>query len=125
MLMDREVATVLPASDLSRARQFYHDKLGLDPVVDDVTGDLRYRLPHGEFEIYETPNAGTARNTAMCWITPDLMADMEELRMKGVMFEEYDQPGLKTKDGVADMGGEMAAWFKDSEGNILCLTQMG
>ena len=117
MLMEREIAAVLPASDLSRARQFYHDKLGLDPdVVDEVTGDLRYRLPHGEFEIYETPNAGTARNTAMCWITPDLMADVEELRAKGIKFEEYDQPGLKTKDGIADMGGEMAAGLRTAKG---------
>ncbi len=121
--MLKEARTVLPASDLARARTFYHDKLGFDPVEDH--GDaLVYRPVDGAvFEIYETPNAGSAKNTQMCWVTDDLDEEMQRLRERGVVFEDYDLPNLKTVDGVADMDGDRVAWFRDSEGNFICLTQ--
>lgn len=115
--------TVLPASDLSRARTYYHDKLGLDPA-EEHDGMLTYRMGDSAFDVYETPNAGTAQNTQMCWETEDLAADMREMREHGVVFEEYDAPGMRTENGVATMDdGTMTAWFRDSEGNFLCLTQ--
>ena len=121
--MFTETIAVLPASDLARAKAFYADAFGFDPVeVRD--GDLVYRPKPGiAFEVYQTPNAGTARNTQMCFTSDDLDGDMRRLRDRGVVFEDYDLPGLRTVDGVADMDGERAAWFRDSEGNYICLGQ--
>ena len=121
--MLKEAQTVLPASDLSRARAFYHDVFDFDPA-EEREGMLMYRPQMGSvFSIYETPNAGTAKNTQMCFVTDDLDAEMAALRQRGLVFEDYDLPGLKTVDGIAEMDGERAAWFRDSEGNFICLTQ--
>lgn len=124
MLKQKEVVTVLPAADLDRARMFYHDKLELDP--DEQYGDnLLYRVGNGSaFELYQTPNAGTAQNTQMCWMTDDLDAEMMRLRERGVMFEDYDIPGVKTVDGIATEDNMRTAWFRDSEGNFLCISQL-
>ena len=125
MLSQLEAAAVLPAKDLKRARSFYKDKLGLEPAK-EREGELRYRTPAGAAVLmYETENAGTAKNTALLWVTPDVQAEVAKLRQAGVVFEEYDLPGLKTEDGIATTGEERAAWFKDSEGNILCVAQDG
>jgi catechol 2,3-dioxygenase-like lactoylglutathione lyase family enzyme len=122
--MLKETVTVLPASDLTRARAFYSDALGFDPT-EERDGDLVYRPQPGmSFQIYATQNAGTAKNTQMCFVTDDLDADMRQLRDRGVVFEDYDFPGLTTVDGVADLDGERAAWFRDSEGNYICVTQL-
>ena len=121
MLNNLSVGAVLPAKDLSRARAFYSEKLGLEPTEENE-GGLRYRMQDGTgFMLYETENAGSAKNTAMCWTATDLDAEMSELRGRGVTFEDYDFPGLKTEDGVATMDDERSAWFIDSEGNILCI----
>lgn len=124
MLKEMELNAVLPAKDLQRAREFYRDKVGLDDP-EETAGGLMYRMSAGggAFLLYETDNAGTAKNTQMCWNTKDLDAEMAELRGRGVVFEEYDFPGLKTENGVATMDGERGAWFLDTEGNILCLWQ--
>ena len=121
--MLKELHTVLPAADLQRARTFYHDKLELDP--DEMhDGMLMYHASKGSaFEIYETSNAGTAKNTQMVWMTDDLDAEMARLRKRGVVFEDYDIPGMKTENGVATMGDSKAAWFRDTEGNFLCISQ--
>lgn len=121
--MLKELHTVLPAADLQRARTFYHDKLELDP--DEMhDGMLMYHGAEGSaFEIYETSNAGTAQNTQMLWMTDDLDAEMSRLRERGVVFEDYDIPGMKTENGVATMGDSKAAWFRDTEGNFLCISQ--
>ena len=125
MLSQLEAAAVLPAKDLKRARSFYKDKLGLEPA-EEREGELRYRTPAGAAVLmYETENAGTAKNTALLLVTPDVQAEVAKLRQAGVVFEEYDLPGLKTEDGIATTGEERAAWFKDSEGNILCVAQDG
>ena len=126
MLKDQQVSAVLPAADLARARGFYRDKLGLEPENPDAEDDLRYKCGSGTgFLLYQTPNAGTAKNTQMGWAVDDLPAAMAELRGKGVTFEEYDFPGLKTEDGIAAApDGSKAAWFLDTEGNILSLIQM-
>lgn len=118
--------TVLPAADLQRARSFYHDILEIDPDDVDEDGSLMYR-PSAEsgFLIYETSNAGTAKNTQMCWLTEDLEAEVSRLRDRGVVFEEYETPEFKTVNGIATMGDTKAAWLKDTEGNFLCITQRG
>lgn len=123
MLSQLETATVLPARDLGRAKAFYQEKLGLAPAVENDR-ELRYRTSKGTTVlIYQTENAGTARNTALLWVTDDVKSEVARLRQNGVVFEEYDQPGLKTENGIAANGGELAAWFKDSEGNIHCVAQ--
>jgi predicted enzyme related to lactoylglutathione lyase len=121
--MLKELRTVLPAADLTRARTFYHDMLDLDPA-EIHEGTLVYRLGSGSaFDIYETSNAGTAKNTQMCWVTDDLDAEMTRLRAHGVMFEEFEIPGMKTLNGVATTEEGRTAWFRDSEGNFICITQ--
>ncbi|HOB58164.1 MAG TPA: VOC family protein [Rhodoglobus sp.] len=122
--MLQDLYTVLPAQDLERARGFYHDKLGMEPEG-TLDGMLMYRVgPAGRFALYETSNAGTAQNTQMCLISDDLAADMARLRDAGLAFEEYDFPGMKTVDGVLDSGESRTAWFRDSEGNFVCLSQL-
>lgn len=117
------IYTVLPAADLERARAFYRDKLGLEPTL-QKPGMLAYSGPSGYiFQIYETSAVGTAQNTQMGWSTSDLDDDVAELRERGVVFEEYDLPGLKTENGIAFVGTERSAWFKDSEGNTICISQ--
>jgi catechol 2,3-dioxygenase-like lactoylglutathione lyase family enzyme len=124
MLKAMEVVAVLPASDLQRARTFYHDMLDLDPA-EQYGDNLVYRGGNGSsFELYETPNAGTAQNTQMCWMTDDLDAEMARLRERGVIFEDYDIPGLTTVNGVATEDNMRTAWFRDSEGNFLCISQL-
>ena len=114
--------TVLPAADLSRVRGFYHDKLGMDPT-EEREGTLVYGDGGARFEVYETENAGTAKNTQMGWVTEDLDGEMAKLRAAGVEFLEFELPFMKTEHGVVDDANGRAAWFKDSEGNILCLTE--
>ena len=121
MLM--ELHTVLPAADLARARTFYHDMLDLDPD-EEHEGALVYHSPDGLFEIYETPNAGSAKNTQMGWLTNDLEAEMARLRERGVVFEEYENlPGMDMKDGIATSEEGRAAWFRDTEGNFLVIEE--
>lgn len=123
MLSEQEVFAILPAKDLQRARGFYKEKLGLEPSEERADG-LMYQTPAGaKVFMYETDNAGTAQNTAMGWATSDIEAEVADLRGRGVVFEEYDFPGLKTEDGIATSEGFRGAWFKDTEGNILAVSQ--
>lgn len=124
MLKDSAIMAVLPAKDINRAKEFYRDKLGLEPSGSLEEDSLLYRCGNGTgFLVYQTDNAGTAKNTQMGWETNDFDAEMEELRRRGVVFEDYDQPGLKTENGVASSDWGKSAWFLDSEGNILNITQ--
>ncbi|MDO8337523.1 MAG: VOC family protein [Microcella sp.] len=121
--MMKALHTVLPAADLDRARTFYHDKLGLDPDETREGSLVFHPAPGAEFEIYETPNAGTAQNTQMGWMTDDLDGEMAVMRSHGIVFEEYDTPDMKTVNGVLEGKDLRAAWFRDSEGNFLCVSQ--
>jgi catechol 2,3-dioxygenase-like lactoylglutathione lyase family enzyme len=120
------VATRLPAQDLARARAFYAEKLGLEPV-EERPGGLLYRCAAGEFAIFESAGAPSGEHTQMAWEVDDIDGVVGELRARGVVFEEYDLPGLTTVDGIARVEGnypskggvgERAAWFRDSEGNL-------
>ncbi|MDQ0821692.1 catechol 2,3-dioxygenase-like lactoylglutathione lyase family enzyme [Arthrobacter sp. V4I6] len=126
MLKDQQVGAILPAADITCARDFYRDKLGLEPENPEADDNLRYKCGSGtSFFVYQTPNAGTAKNTQIGWMVDDLPAAVAELRAKGITFEEYDFPGLKTEDGIATTpDGSSAAWFLDTEGNILSLNHM-
>ena len=116
----------VPVLDLARARKFYQDKLGLVPREDEYASGsgLVYECGQGSrFFMYQSPGAGTSKASQAFWVVDDLEAEMTALRAKGVRFEEYDLPGLKTIKGVSAAGGAKTAWFKDSEGNILALSQ--
>jgi catechol 2,3-dioxygenase-like lactoylglutathione lyase family enzyme len=123
MLSELEIYAILPAKDLQRARGFYKDKLGLEPSEDRPDGLVFQTKSGAKFYMYETDNAGTAQNTAMSWETNDIEAEVAELRGRGIVFEEYDFPGLKTENGIATNENVRGAWFKDSEGNILAVSQ--
>ena len=113
---------VLPASDLARARSFWHDTFGIDPVDDGFEeGAEMFDLGGTRVLIYETQFAGTAQNTALGIDSDDFDRDMADLKAKGVEFNEYDLPGISTVDGVVEVGGTRTAWFNDSEGNIIAL----
>ena len=131
MLGDGHVATRLPAQDLERARAFYSSKLGLDPV-EVRPGGLRYQCASGQFALFQSSGAASGTHTQMGWEVDDLQATVTELRRRGVVFEEYDLPGFKTVGGIAEIEGnypskggkgEKAAWFRDSEGNLLGVGQ--
>jgi catechol 2,3-dioxygenase-like lactoylglutathione lyase family enzyme len=130
MLKDGKVATRIPAQDLDRARAFYADKLGFDPV-EERPGGLRYACAAGEFVVFQSAGASSGDHTQIAFEVDDLEATVAELRSRGVTFEEYDAPGLTTVDGIADIEGnypskgiaERGAWFRDSEGNLLGVGQ--
>ena len=126
MLADRPIHTALPATDLERARRFYADKLGLTPetALPDRRDGLFYRCGGGtRFLLFPSPHAASGTHTQMTWMTDDIQTDVAELRARGVVFEEYETPEVKTVNGVATIGQSKGAWFKDSEGNLLALGQ--
>src|SRR5262245_41227044 len=124
MLPDSKVATRLPAQDLERARAFYAERLGLEPA-EERPGGLLYRCGGAEFALFESTGAANGNHTQMGWEVDDIEAVVAALRSRGVVFEEYDFPGLTTVNGIAEVEGnypskggkgERAAWFRDSEG---------
>jgi len=122
MLTDSKVTANVPASDLDRARRFYADTLGLTPV-DENPGGLVYTTSGGTtFFLYQTEYAGQAGHTIAQWHVGSVADEVRDLKAKGVVFEHYDMPGVTWNGDVATMQGMgSAAWFKDSEGNIMCL----
>jgi len=108
---------------MERAKKFYAEKLGLEPDETTPTGDLIFKCNGSSFFLYTSQYAGTAKNTAVTFETDNLDRDMREMRNKGVVFEEYDMGDLKTVNGVATMQDIKSAWFKDTEGNIIAITQ--
>lgn len=119
------VIAIIPATDLERARRFYAEKFGIAPAVEDRDEGLLFIFGDGSrFLLYETQFAGTAEHTVASFVVDDLDAAMSSLRGRGVVFEEYDYPGFKTVNGVVAMGQNRAAWFKDSEGNIIALSEL-
>ena len=131
MLQDGRVATRLPAQDLDRARRFYSEKLGLEPS-EERPGGLLYQPAQGAFALFESAGASTGEFTQMGWEVDDIEATVTELSERGVVFEEVDVPGLETVGGIAEVEGnypskggkgERAAWFRDSEGNMLGVGQ--
>jgi predicted enzyme related to lactoylglutathione lyase len=124
MLGSASVTANIPAADLERARQFYADKLGLTPAQELAGVMLLYRTGAGSiFSVYQTEYAGQAGHTIAQWHVADVEATVRDLQGKGVAFEHYDDmPGVQWNNDVASMAGMgKAAWFKDSENNILCI----
>jgi len=123
MLQQSPMYAYLPATDVARARAFYEGTLGFRPL-EEVAGGVRYEFGNGTAcFLYPTRNAGTNRASQAFWQVKDVAREVAELKARGVTFEEYDMPGIKTVDGIATAGGAKSAWFKDTEGNILAIVQ--
>jgi len=122
MLGSAPIRAYIPVSDVSRARRFYEKTVGLRPK-EEYAGGVIYECGGAEVFMYPTSNAGTSKASQAFWQVEDVEAEVAELKARGVVFEEYDMPGIKMKDSIATGGGAKTAWFKDSEGNILAVSQ--
>lgn len=123
MALQGPLHPTIPVSDLERARSFYEKALGLSPAPEDrKPGDLPFETEAGaRLVIVERPDHEPADFTLASFEVSDIREAMEDLRSRGVEFEEYDSPDLKTEEGIADLEGQLAAWFRDPDGNFLCL----
>ena len=121
MLTSATVTTMLPVIDMKRAREFYEGKLGLQPGGLRPDGKFVYTVGGSILALFPKPEGTKADHTAISFQVPDIAASIADLKRAGVVFEDYDFPGLKTVDHVCVLGAEKAAWFKDTEGNYLCI----
>ena len=123
MLQQSPMYAYIPATDLDRARRFYEGKLGFVPK-EETNGGVVYEFGRGTAcFLYPTPNAGTSKASQAFWDVEDVDKEIVELKARGVAFEHYDMPGERSAAGALIAGGAKAAWFKDSEGNIMALIQ--
>jgi catechol 2,3-dioxygenase-like lactoylglutathione lyase family enzyme len=123
MLQKSPMYAYIPVKDVARARQFYEGKVGLKPK-EEIAGGVVYEFGKGTAcFLYPTPNAGTSAASQAFWQVDDVEREVAELKSRGVKFEEYDEPGMKTVNGIANAGGAKAAWFKDTEGNTMAVIE--
>ena len=124
MLQNSPKYAYIPAKDVARARRFYEQKVGLKPKQ-EIAGGVVYEFgDRTACFLYPTPNAGSSRASQAFWRVADIEREVAELKGRGVAFENYDIPdGEKSPSGVITAGGAKAAWFKDSEGNIMAIIQ--
>jgi catechol 2,3-dioxygenase-like lactoylglutathione lyase family enzyme len=122
MLQNAPMYSYIPAKDLVRARRFYEEKLGFRPKQ-ETAGGVVYEFGKGTAcFLYPTPNAGTSQASQAFWQVEDIAGEVAELKARGVNFEIYDMPNMD-ENGISTAGGAKAAWFKDTEGNIMALIQ--
>ena len=121
MLAGTKTMTVLPVRDAERAKRFYTEKLGLRAGRTGVDGAPVVETEGAAIELMPWPNAAPSKHTVLSFEVPDVEREVMELEKKGVKFEDYDSPNLKTVKHIVTMGSEKAAWFEDPEGNILCV----
>lgn len=122
MLQRAAMYSYIPAKDVDRARDFYEKKLGFTPK-EEIAGGVVYEFAKGTAcFLYQTPNAGTSKASQAFWDVEDVEAEVDELERRGVTLEKYDVPGSDER-GIVTAGGARAAWFKDSEGNIMAVIQ--
>lgn len=125
MLADSLITTILPVIDMNRARDFYENKLGLISQGMSPDGKFIYSGGGGaHIALIERENPTKADHTALSFEVKDIEASIKELIYRGVIFADYDLPGLKTVNHVCVLGAEKAAWFNDPEGNILCIHEV-
>ena len=122
MLADYPIHATLPASDMERAKRFYTEKLGLTAESEAPEG-VFYRSGDTRFLVFPSGGTASGTHTQLSWTVDDVEAEVAALKARGVIFEEYDFPSLKTINGVATMGPVKIAWMKDSEGNLLSIAQ--
>ena len=128
MLQNAPMYAYIPAKDLARARRFYEDKVGLKADSTEIDGGVSYKFgDHTAAFLYDAgDSAGTSRASQAFWMVKDIEKEVEQLRARGITFERYgpkDIPGMKMNGDIATGGGTKAAWFKDTEGNIMALIQ--
>lgn len=124
MLGDHRTHTTIPAEDLDRAIRFYADKLGLVPVRQESTRAW-YETGEGtRFYLYRTSGRPSGSHTQIAFTVDDIDREVAELKRRGVEFQEYDLPNLKTVNSIATVGEDRAAWIRDSEGNVLGIAQL-
>ena len=123
MLTNASVTTMLPVVDMARARAFYESRLGLKPGGFKPDGKFVYVVGGSTLALFPKPEGTKADHTAISFKVSDITATISELKRAGVVFEDYDFPGLKTVNHVCVLGAEKAAWFKDPEGIYLCLLE--
>lgn len=122
MLANAPIRAYIPASNIARARKFYEGTLGFRPKL-EYAGGVIYECGGSEVFMYPTPNAGTSKASQAFWQVADVESEVADLKARGVAFEEYDMPGITMTNSIATGGGAKTAWFKDSEGNILAVSQ--
>ena len=117
----KQVTVMLPVRDIARARDFYERALALPPGEERLDGKVVYHCGGTEIALFPKPEGTKAEHTALSFRVEDIRSSISELEGRGVVFADYDLPGFRTVDHVCVLGSEKAAWFNDSEGNILCL----
>ena len=123
MLKDAPIVPYIPVADVGRARKFYEGTLGLQ-AKEEYAGGVIYECGKGSWVfMYPSPGAGTSKASTAFWTVDDVEAEVAELKARGVVFDEYDMPGLETVNSIATGGGAKTAWFKDTEGNILAVSE--
>jgi predicted enzyme related to lactoylglutathione lyase len=123
MLQTHPMYAYLPATDVARARRLYEGKLGFSPGA-ELSGGVTYEFANGTAcFLYPTPNAGTSKASQAFWAVDDIEREVADLKARGVRFERYDIPDAQVDGDIFTGGGARAAWFKDSEGNILAVIQ--
>lgn len=122
MLRQAALRFDIPVEDLARAKQFYADKLGLKPTHENGFS-AQYRYADSHFVLTPAASAGRSESSLLTWLVPDLKETKSLLETQGVRFEDYDLGFAKTEDGVMSLDGDLIAWFKDSEGNLLAIAQ--
>lgn len=123
MLKNAPMYAYIPVKDMPRAREFYEKKLGFK-VKGELGGGVYFEFANGTAcFMYPTPNAGTSKASQAFWQVTNIEAEVADLKSRGVVFEEYDYPQMKTVDGIANAGGAKSAWFKDPDGNIMAIIQ--
>lgn len=120
MLGRYEVSVSLAVKDIEAARAFYRDKLGL-MVEKEGPFECLYSSGHVKVQVYVSSEAGSNKATAATWEVENIEAETEDLRSKGIKFEHYSNADMQLNGDVHYINGEKAAWFKDPDGNILCL----
>src|SRR5204862_397135 len=123
MLKNSQRFPYFPVPYVARARKFYEEKVGLKPKQ-EYAGGVIYECGNGSWAfMYPSPGAGTSKASTAFWAVDDVAAEVAELKARGVVFEEYNMPGIKMENSIATGGGAKTAWFKDTEGNILAVSQ--
>ena len=123
MLSDARYEAALRCSDLERAKSFYADKLGLTPASDQSAGAFYEGRGGTRFILFPSSGSASGSHSQMGFMVADIDAEVRDLKQRGVQFAQYDFSGFDKSTSIADVGGVRAAWFKDSEGNLLGLVQ--
>ena len=122
MFQPKSAIAALPAQDLNRAKRFYGEKLGLNPV-EESDEEVAYRVGEAQFIIFPSSGKASGDHTQLAFEVDNLEGSVKSLRDNGVVFEEYDQPGFKSDAGIVELEGERGAWFRDSEGNLIAIDE--